>query len=429
MSSLSFEDLKEIAQIFVGQLLKSDFKAAASKFDDQMKAVLSEAALQESWQKTVADAGSLLNIEVKSTTEVENYRVVVVRCHFQMAVIDVNVVFNEQGEISGLNLIPTETEYHPPEYVNESAFHEIDVTIGEGKWELPGILAIPEGSGPFPGIVLVHGSGPNDKDETIGPNKIFRDMAWGLASKGIAVLRYDKRTFKHARELTVDLVEKLTVKEEVIDDALLAIQLMRQMEEIDPKRVFLLGHSLGATVAPRIGKQDQSLAGLIIMAGITRTLEDTILDQYTYLYGLAGTMTDAQKEELQALKVKVDRLKDPELSDDISPQDLPLGIPVAYWKDLKDNNPLDAAKTLTMPILILQGERDYQVLQTKDFEGWKKALNNRENVAFKIFKGLNHLFIAGEGKSAPQEYLIEGHVDRGVIDFIVNWIRSVIKSG
>ncbi|MGZ7067543.1 MAG: alpha/beta fold hydrolase, partial [Methanobacterium sp.] len=416
MSSLSFENLKVMAQAFVGQLLRFEFKDAISRFDEQMKTVLNEDALRESWLKAIGEAGSLLNLEVKGTSEIENYKIIIIRCHFQMAIIDVNVVFNEEGQISGLNLIPTQTEYHPPEYVNESAFHEIDVTIGEGKWALPGTLTVPEGSGPFPGIIMVHGSGPNDKDETIGPNKPFRDLSWGLASKGIAVLRYDKRTFVHAKELTPDLVQKITVKEEVIDDAILAIQLMRQMEKIDPKRIFLLGHSLGATVAPRIGKKDQALAGLIIMAGITRSLEDTILDQYTYLYSLSGTMTDVQKAELEALKEKVDRVKDPELSDDTPSRDLPLGVPVAYWKDLRDNDPSDAVKSLSMPILILQGERDYQVLQTDDFEGWKKALNNRKNATFKIFKGLNHLFIAGEGKSTPQEYLVEGHVDVDVID-------------
>ncbi|MGZ7049323.1 MAG: alpha/beta fold hydrolase [Methanobacterium sp.] len=425
MSSLSFENLKVMAQAFVGQLLRFEFKDAISRFDEQMKTVLNEDALRESWLKAIGEAGSLLNLEVKGTSEIENYKIIIIRCHFQMAIIDVNVVFNEEGQISGLNLIPTQTEYHPPEYVNESAFHEIDVTIGEGKWALPGTLTVPEGSGPFPGIIMVHGSGPNDKDETIGPNKPFRDLSWGLASKGIAVLRYDKRTFVHAKELTPDLVQKITVKEEVIDDAILAIQLMRQMEKIDPKRIFLLGHSLGATVAPRIGKKDQALAGLIIMAGITRSLEDTILDQYTYLYSLSGTMTDVQKAELEALKEKVDRVKDPELSDDTPSRDLPLGVPVAYWKDLRDNDPSDAVKSLSMPILILQGERDYQVLQTDDFEGWKKALNNRKNATFKIFKGLNHLFIAGEGKSTPQEYLVEGHVDVDVIDFMVSWIENV----
>jgi dienelactone hydrolase len=425
MNQLSFEDLKALAQMFVGQLLKADFTAAASKFDDQMKTALSEVKLQESWQNVIAEAGTLLQLTPTRTTEIEGYKIVVIRCQFQRADVDVQVVFNGQGQISGLNFTPVQTTYNTPEYVDELAFHEVDVTIGEGKWALPGTLTLPNGSGPFPGLVLVHGSGPNDRDETIGPNKTFRDLAWGLASQGIAVLRYDKRTFKHAEQFTPDMVEKMTVKEEVIDDALLAVQLMRQTDDIDPKHVFLLGHSLGATIAPRIGQQDLELAGLIIMAGITRPLEDTILDQFTYLYSLSGAMTDQQKSELETLKAKVDRLKDPEISDNISPQDLPLGIPAAYWMDLHGYQPEEVAKTLNLPILVLQGERDYQVLKTEDFKSWKAALNHKENATFKLFPKLNHLFIEGEGKSTPQEYMVEGHVDEDVINTIAQWIKKI----
>ncbi|HML05203.1 MAG TPA: DUF3887 domain-containing protein [Methanobacterium sp.] len=427
MNQLSFEELKAMAQMFVGQIMSADFKTATSKFDDQMKTVINEAKLQEIWQNTIADAGTLLQMDVTKTAEMEGYKVVIIKCEFQRTIIDIQIVFNEQGQISGLNFIPTETEYHPPEYVDESTFHEIDVTVGEGKWALPGTVTLPNGSGPFPGVVLVHGSGPNDRDETIGPNKTFRDLAWGLASMGIAVLRYDKKTFVHAKQFTPDIIEKLTAKEEVIDDALLAIELMRQTKDIDPKKVFMLGHSLGATLAPRIGKQDPEIAGLIIMAGITRSLEDTILDQFTYLYSLSGTMTEEQKAELEALKEKVALVKNIENLKDVSSKELPLGISTAYWKDLHDHDNLDDVKTLTMPILVLQGGRDYQVLEAEDFEGWKTALNNKTNATFELFPKLNHLFILGEGKSTPQEYSIEGHVDENVISTISQWIEKYKK--
>lgn len=427
MNQLSFEDLKAMAQMFVGQIMNADFKAATSKFDDLMKTAINETKLQEIWQNTIADAGTLLQMDVASTAEMEGYKVVIIKCEFQRAVIDIQIVFNEQGQISGLNFIPTETEYHPPAYINESEFHEIDVTIGEGKWALPGTITLPNGSGPFPGVVLVHGSGPNDRDETIGPNKTFRDLAWGLASRGIAVLRYDKRTFTHAKQFTPDIVEKLTAKEEVIDDALLAIELMRRTEGIDQEKVFMLGHSLGATLAPRIGKQDPEIAGLTIMAGITRSLEDTILDQFTYLYSLAGTMTEEQKAELEALKEKVSRVKNLENLEDIPSKDLPLGISPTYWKDLHDHNIWNDVKTLIMPILVLQGGRDYQVLKTEDFEGWKSALSHKKNATFELFPKLNHLFIEGEGKSTPQEYSIEGHVDENVISTIAQWIEKYKK--
>lgn len=425
MTSEAFESLKEFAQNFVGLLLKAEFTSATSKFDDQMKAALTESKLQESWQNLISDAGSLLQLDIESIAEMENYRIVIVRCKFQRNIIDVRVVFNEEKQISGLNFTPSNFEYHPPNYVNESAFYELDVTVGKGKWALPGTLTLPKDTGPYPGLVLVHGSGPNDRDETIGPNKIFRDLAWGLASKGIAVLRYDKRTFTHAKKFTPDILEKLTVKDEVIDDALLAIQLMLQIKEVNSKRISLLGHSLGATVAPRIAQQSDIIYGIIIMAGITRSLEDTILEQYTYLYNLEGKITEQQKEELKSMKLKVENVKNLETSDTISPNDLPLGISVAYWKDLMENNQVEIAKNLEIPILILQGGRDYQVLESKDFIGWKNALNNHENVQFKLFPKLNHLFIEGECKSTPQEYMNECHVDSEAIKTMINWLKSV----
>lgn len=330
MTTEAFESLKELAQNFVGLLLKAEFTSATSKFDDQMKAALTESKLQESWQNLISDAGSLLQLDIESIAEMENYRIVIVRCKFQRNIIDVRVVFNEDEQISGLNFTPSNFEYHPPDYINESAFYELDVTVGKGKWALPGTLTLPKDTGPYPGLVLVHGSGPNDRDETIGPNKIFRDLAWGLASKGIAVLRYDKRTFTHGKKFTPDILEKLTVEEEVIDDALLAIQLMLQRKEVNSKRIVLLGHSLGATVAPRIAQQSDNLYGIIIMAGITRSLEDTILEQYTYLYNLDGKITEQQKDELKSMKLKVENVKNLETSDNISQNDLPLGISVAY---------------------------------------------------------------------------------------------------
>lgn len=419
----SFEDLKETAQNFIGLLFAGDFTSAAGKFDDQMKIALNEAKLQETWINTIKEAGTLIQLNAPKTSEVESYRIVTIPCSFQRSIIEVQITFNKEGQISGLNFIPTSMEYHAPDYVDKSAFSEVEVTIGEGKWALPGTLTLPDGSGPFPGLVLVHGSGPNDRDETIGPNKIFKDIAWGLASKGIAVLRYDKRTFIHAKQLTPDLVDKMTAKEEVTDDALLAADLMRKTEGIDPKRIFLLGHSLGATLAPRISQQDTELAGIIIMAGMTRSIEEAILDQFTYLYNLGGNITPQQQAELDDLKNKVDKLKDPEFIENISRHDLPLAMPVAYWKDLHNYDPAKTVKTLDTNILVLQGRRDYQVLESKDFKGWKDALNHKENAILKVFPELNHLFIAGEGKSSPQEYMVESHVEKEVIDYIVEWIN------
>jgi hypothetical protein len=186
----------------------------------------------------------------------------------------------------------------------------------------------------------------------------------------------------------------------------------------------MLSHSLGATLAPRLGEMDPELAGIIIMAGITRPLEDTILDLYTYLYHLSGEITEEQKAELEALKVKVDRVKSLETSSPVSAPDLPLGISVAYWQDLREHNVVEIAKSLELPILVLQGGRDYQVLAAEDYQGWKDALQNKDNVTFQLFPELNHLFLEGEGKSTPQEYMVEGHVQEKVVITIAQWLKG-----
>ncbi|MGH9411173.1 MAG: hypothetical protein ACRD1V_17155, partial [Vicinamibacterales bacterium] len=98
--------------------------------------------------------------------------------------------------------------------------------------------------------------------------------------------------------------------------------------------------------------------------------------------------------------------------------------PASYWLDLRGYDPPTAAKAVKQPMLILQGERDYQVTMD-DFAKWKAALGSRPNVAFKSYPALNHLMIAGTGKSLPAEYNTPGHVDAHVVEDIAAWLTSV----
>ncbi len=151
----------------------------------------------------------------------------------------------------------------------------------------------PAGVGPFPAVVLVHGSGPNDRDETFGPNKTFKDLALGLGSRGVAVLRYDKRTKVYGAK--VSKLNPFTLKAETIDDALEAVALLRKEPGIDATAIFVLGHSLGGTAAPRIGAADSGIAGLIMLAGAVRPLEQSIVDQMQYLADADGVISDAER--------------------------------------------------------------------------------------------------------------------------------------
>jgi dienelactone hydrolase len=422
----AIDDMKQEAQNFIRQVVDGDFTGACRLFDRDMVQAFPEARLKETWLQLIGQVGPFQKILTCQAVERQENRIVTVSCQFEKAPIDIFVIFNQSGQIAGLNvqLTPATSPYNPPAYVHAAAFHEVEVTVGSGERALPATLSLPDGAGPFPAVVLVHGSGPQDRDETIGPNRPFRDLAGGLASQGIAVLRYEKRTKVHAGQITPELRVRMTVQEEVIDDALSAVQLLRQTPGIDPGSIYVLGHSLGATMAPRIGQQDPSIAGLIVMGGMTRPLEDTILDQYTYLYNLSGSMTDEQKAELEQLRAKVARVKDPDLSDQVPAKDLPLDIPPAYWLAIRGYHPAEVAASLGMRIFVLQAGRDYQVTTEGDFPAWQNALGEKSNATLKLYPRLMHLFIAGEGPSTPQEYFVEGHVSEEVIQDIAGWIRK-----
>lgn len=416
------DSVKVLAEDFVSLLSKEDFTAAVKNFDAAVRAALPPVKLEQTWKSLLTQVGSFKSQLGMRTERVQGYDIVFVSCQFEESPLDVKVVFNGAKQIAGLFFVPMQAkpETHAPS--GSESPNEKEVVIGRGKWAVPGTLSFPNGTGPFPAVVLVHGSGPNDRDETIGPNKPFRDLARGLASRGIAVLRYDKRTKKHASRLAL-LKDSLTVKEEVIDDALLAVSLLRDTDRIDPKKIFVLGHSLGGMLVPRIVSLDSHIAGLIIVAGASRPLEDVILEQMTYLFSLGGPLSDEKKLRLDAIRSQVARVKDPTLSPTAPSTELPLGIPAKYWLDLRGYNPPEVARGLKQPMLILQGERDYQVTM-EDFAGWKKYLSSQPNVVFKSYPNLNHLFIEGEGKSTPSEYNTPGHVAEVVIDDIAAWTKK-----
>jgi dienelactone hydrolase len=323
---------------------------------------------------------------------------------------------DRDGLVAGMFFLPGEVAWNRPAYSKPDSFRERDVTVGEGQWKLPATLTVPAGQGPFPAIVLVHGSGPNDRDETVGGTKVFKDLAEGLASRGVVVLRYEKRTRQYSAAMAG--LASFTVEEETVEDAVKGAALLRAQPEVNPKRVFVLGHSLGGYLAPRIAEEDGKLAGLVVLAGAVRPMEDAVVDQAEYL----GVSAD----NLKTVKAVAAKIKSLEPGDEDSPP--VMGAPVAYWLDLKGYDPAALAKKLALPMLILQGERDFQVTM-KDFALWKAAVGANKAVTMRAYPALNHLFVAGEGKGTEAEYRKPGHVAPEVIDDIAKFVSPVGAPG
>ncbi len=415
--------IEKAARALFTAMAEGRFEDATTDFDEAMRTALPPDKLQASWETLVKQAGAFKG---QGRTRVANeygYDVVYVRLDFEGSALDGRVVVAADGRITGLWFVPAreDLEWTPPPYADPAAFEERELTVGSGEWALPATLSLPKGEGPFPAIILVHGSGPQDRNEAIGPNRPFQDLAWGLASRGVAVLRYDKRTKVYGPRMA-GMVAEITVKEETVDDAVLAVDLLRGVEGVDASRVHVLGHSLGGMLVPRIAARAPGAAGFVIMAGTTRPLPEVMLEQVEYISSLGGD-SKAVEEYLADLKTRVAAVESTGLTASTPAGELPFGVPPAYWLDLRGYDPAAAAKTIARPILILQGERDYQVT-LEDFDGWKKALAGRPDVTFRLYPSLNHLFIEGVGKSVPSEYEKPGHVAQQVVDDIAAWIRA-----
>lgn len=405
----------------VGKLAAHDFDGAVATFDDRMSAALSADKLAGVWAQVEAQAGAFKAIDSVEVKASGDARVVLVKANFERAALLVRVSFRgDDPRVAGLFFAPGDSaaDWQTPAYAKPDSFEEKDVLVGSSP-ALPGTLTLPKGATSFPVVVLVHGSGPNDRDESVGALKPFKDLAVGLASRGVAVLRYDKRT-------RVDASTPVrTQKDEVEDAAHAAVALVRTQPGVDASRVVLLGHSQGGYLAPRIAQADPAIKGLVILAGSTRPLQDSLLAQLTYLATLDPADAKLADAIAQAKRFKGD-VESPSLKPDDAVQ-VPFSAPIpgSYFLDVRAYHPEKVAAALHVPMLVLQGERDYQVTVADDFGAWKVSLAHKKNATLRTYPGLNHLFATGDGPPSPADYVRPGHVDQGVVDDIAAWVTKL----
>jgi len=407
----------------LNNLNNKDFKKVSVLFDENIAAKLNDVKLGQVYASLLEKFGSLKNSSVlPSTRELDGSIIVDQLCGFENMSLICRIKFNDLNKISALQFVPPgqKVSYKTPDYAKPDSIIEREIEIISGEYKLPGILTLPKKGNKFPVVILVHGSGPNSKDESIGPNKIFKDLAYGLSSLGIAVIRYDKRTLVYGAQM-MELQDKLTVKEETTDDAKAAIQFAKTIKEIDSEKIFVCGHSLGGMLAPKIAEESPEIAGAIIMAGNARPLPELIIDQTNYLLHLDEFTADDEKK-LGEVKKQCVLAMNKNLTLQTSTEILPLQTPAAYWKYLQNYNQILVASKIETPLLILQGQRDYQVT-LKEFEIWKETLVNKKNTSFHLYEKLNHLFIEGPGKiSTPKEYEEQGNVAHYVINDIAAFV-------
>ncbi|AMV36973.1 alpha/beta fold hydrolase [Planctomyces sp. SH-PL62] len=425
LATCGWGDVKEDARKFLELCQASKFAEARAEFGPKMAEALTTEKLAQLWQGLEKQLGPITEMGEPREDRVGVSRRAKIRCQFKTTALDALVSFDPQGRIEGFFLLPAADENAKkpePPYADPSKYVEEEVVVGAEGWPLAGTLTRPKGVEKAPLAILLHGSGPHDRDETIGPNAPFRDLAHGLASRGMAVLRFEKRTHAHKERYADPKVrDAVAVQDEVVDDALAAVARARSWKGIDPDRIVVLGHSLGGTAAPMVAKQDGRLAGVVLLAASARPAAEMVRDQVDHIKRVDPDRAKALADLDSNLDDRLARMKSGEAKDD----ETLLGVPVRYWKTMDAAHPDRLLAELpTLPVLVLQGGRDYQVTEA-DFDLFRRALDGRPNATLKLYPDLNHGFQPGEGKAVPAEYEKPGFVDVRVIDDVAAWVRSL----
>ena len=439
---VDWDFFNERAKAFVTAAANGDFDAAHAMLDETMAGLADTDALQALWDEAITATGAFVAIHDIENAEADGHYISGVIVRHEDSGYGWNIVFSGDGLIAGLfagGAMPlpsdVENEQTAGESTQREGFTDYPIIIGEGTvFPLDGILSMPDGvTAPVPAVVIVHGSGPHDMDASMVGSP-YRDIAEFLAANGIAVVRYDKRTYTHGMQMVQAFGGSATVWEETIEDAIFAAELLRADSRIDENRVFMIGHSLGGLLAPRIHTSGGDFAGLILLATSPRPVMSVILiEQLTesLISGYEAGQIDSETltEQLADMEALVELFASIEnMTDEEAKETLVFGASAYYIRDLESPTFAEHVSGVTIPIFVMHAGRDFQTPTDPDFYLFQEILAGRDNVTLKLYEDLNHSFMPSTATSfvehASEIMAGVGSVYAPALQDIVGWINS-----
>ena len=414
VSHLATEEYDAVVSAFA-----RDFRASfAGLFPETFAAYLRlepVPIVREHWRALTSLYGPFEEIVAMAVTSVGETKRVTATLGFREGTQRLQLTFDRAGDVVGFEF---PTAYEPPTYADEIEFTELEMTVETEDLELGGTLSFPMASGSTPGVVLVHGAGPTDRDYTTGPNKFFTDLAWGLASNGIAVLRYDKRN------AVADLSpEEQTLESVVVDDAVAAVDRLIDTDAVDSDRIFVVGHSVGGTCAPKVATEHGNVAGIVNLDGaLARSIATEVKHGITEQWEQLDDSSEYADRQIAAVEAQVQRIE----AREFDPDESLLGFPGAWWESALeyDEERLDLLQDLSVPLFVARTGRDLPETVAESF-GHLSELLTMDHSSLNFYTDLNHYFQRGATPSSKLEaFTFRKPPAETVVTDLATWITE-----
>lgn len=414
----------KLAKQFIGAVKRNEYHKNYRFFDSSFYGKAISAQTQKTVDEFIREKGPIVAIE-KTEADTQGCKMATATCVKTNKGKYLWYHYFDQGQRIQRFEIDTFSQqwFYVPQPLNNKNFTRREIMIEPNAFiKLPGSLYVPTVSKKSPLVILVHGSGPHDRNISVGRNKIFLDMALDLVQKGIAVLIYDKRTYVYQYRDPFPM-DSMDYNSETVEDAVAAFKLAKTINAIDSTRIYIAGHSQGALCGPLIAKQCRGLKGLILLAAPARSLLEIIPEQLDYVNQFTKPENKAKADELSnAIKWQVQNAMKPDLNLK-SKVMLPFGAKPKYWLMDRNYKVLDEAKKLSLPIYVLHGGRDYNVTK-KDYDLWVSAMQGKSNFKSYWFEDLDHLFFGGVGMAKPEDAVKPNHVSKKLTDKLGEIVNS-----
>ncbi len=399
---------------------KQEFQKISNRVAPMYSAFYSAITLEKDWAELIGTYGAYKSHRIVNlNANAAGYYSASAEINFAYLPFVLSLSFDSSWQVMSIGFSQSHKMYVAPNYVNVELFNENNFKLKNDLYELNASLCIPIKEGKSPLVIIIGESGPTDKDGTYDINLPYKDLAWGLSSKGFATFRMDKRAVAHGIQMMYQRnnYESFTCREDYLDDLYKALDTLVQIPEIDTKAIYIIGHGQGGMLIPLICKEKPYIKGGVFLGVNHKRVQEMMIDQYHYL----TKVTPAKKAEfdLQIRRAQFSMSK--KLNPLTEHKYMPFEVQATYWIWLNKYEHVKMAKKIKKPLYILQGQRDYQV-SNENFEAWKKSLKNKKNVQFKSYTNLNHLFEEGAGESTYSEYFTKKNIPEFVINDIYEWL-------